>query len=142
MLPGTDEMGWRYNAWFKMRGWRSKAGTAGWGGWVRRREWMRLRRAIARDTSDEEDTRASDTEDEAQNGKGRSKSLKQVLGSGPDADRDLVAMIKEIETVRLDREKLEIWKRWLDDLDVNSRYRLQELLDDAESVSLLTFKSL
>ena len=99
---------------------------------------MRLRRAIPVDTSVEEDTRASDTEEQngAKKGKGKFRSLKKVLDSETrNADEDLVAIIKEIETVRLDREKLEIWRSWLDDLDEGTKIRLQGLLEDSESVS-------
>ncbi|ORX36595.1 hypothetical protein BD324DRAFT_608719 [Kockovaella imperatae] len=43
MKNGTDEAGWRYNVWFKKTGWRSHAGSLGANGYVRRREWVRLR---------------------------------------------------------------------------------------------------
>lgn len=39
----TDERGWEYNYFFRPRGWGSKVGRLGWGAWVRRRMWIRLR---------------------------------------------------------------------------------------------------
>jgi hypothetical protein len=132
MRVGTDEMGWRYNAWFKERGWRSKAGTAGWGGWVRRREWIRLRRAIP-DQGDEEDTRPRGLLEEHHENTRMPRDLDQVMGDGEEAD--LWAIVKELETVSLDREKLEIWERWLHGLGGDTKRRLQALLDDSSSVS-------
>lgn len=133
MRTGTDEMGWRYNAWFKNKGWRSKAGTAGWGGWVRRREWIRLRRAVA-DEGDEEDTRPRGLLEEHHDNRKKPRTLKEVMGDGENAD--LWAMVKEIETVSLDREKLEVWNKWLEGIDGDTRRRLQALIDDPSSVSL------
>lgn len=43
MCIGIDELGWRYNVWFRKKGWSSYVGNLGWWGWVRRREWVRLR---------------------------------------------------------------------------------------------------
>jgi hypothetical protein len=133
MRTGTDEMGWRYNAWFKNKGWRSKAGTAGWGGWVRRREWIRLRRAVA-DEGDEADTRPRGLLEGHHVHRKKPRSLEEVMGNGEKAD--LWAMVKEIETVSLDREKLEIWETWLAGIDGDTKRRLQALIDDPSSVSL------
>jgi hypothetical protein len=132
MRTGTDEMGWRYNAWFKKKGWRSKAGRAGWGGWVRRREWIRLRRAIA-DREDEEDTRPRGLLEEHHDNRKKPRSLEQVMGEGERAD--VLALVKELEMVSLDREKLEIWTRWLEGIEGDTKKRLQALLDDPDSVS-------
>ena len=131
MRTGRDEMGWTYNAWFKRNGWRAKAGTAGWGGWVRRREWIRLRRAIP-DQTDEEDTRPRGLLDEHHDRKQKRKNLGEVM-EGEEAD--LWAIVKALETVSLDREKLEMWERWLDGIDEKTRRRLQALIDDSASVS-------
>jgi len=50
-------------------------------------------------------------------------------------EADLWAIVKELETVSLDREKLEMWERWLDGIDEKTRRRLQALIDDSASVS-------
>jgi hypothetical protein len=60
--------------------------------------------------------------------------LEEVMGNGEKAD--LWAMVKEIETVSLDREKTEIWETWLAGIDGDTKRRLQALIDDPESVSL------
>jgi hypothetical protein len=129
MRTGTDEMGWRYNAWFKQKGWRSKAGSAGWGGWVRRREWVRLRRAVPDDGKDEEDTRPKIAEESVE------KRKRGGLGQVMESDDGLLAIVKEVETVLLDREKLEMWENWLASVDDRAKDRLQEMLEDPQSVS-------
>ncbi|CED85639.1 Peroxin/Dysferlin domain [Phaffia rhodozyma] len=39
----TDEKGWEYNSIFQPHGWHCSLPWHGWKGWVRRREWIRLR---------------------------------------------------------------------------------------------------
>lgn len=39
----TDERGWEYNYVFRKTGWGCQVGKIGWGAWVRRRMWIRLR---------------------------------------------------------------------------------------------------
>lgn len=131
MRTGTDEMGWRYNGVFKKHGWSSKAGPGGWGGWVRRREWVRLRcvRPQIRERGDEKDG----DEEIGKTGEANGRSLKEVIS---DKQEDGVwAIVKELETVSLDREKLQIWERWLEGADDDTRKRLQGVLDDPDSVS-------
>lgn len=129
MRTGTDEMGWRYNAWFKKKGWRSKAGTAGWWGWVRRREWVRLRRLMPGKSAEDEDTRVDDPEPRQK----KNSTLRQIIGNREDEEA-LLAIGKELKGVSLDREKLAIWERWLDDVDSDLKKRVQVFLDEPHSV--------
>jgi hypothetical protein len=46
MRTQTDEQGWEYNLWFHRASWRSHPGHLNWWGWVRRREWVRLRSLV------------------------------------------------------------------------------------------------
>jgi hypothetical protein len=46
MRTQTDEQGWEYNLWFHKRSWRAHPGHFNWWGWVRRREWVRLRALV------------------------------------------------------------------------------------------------
>lgn len=77
----TDERGWEYNYFFRRRGWGSKVGRLGWGGWVRRRMWIRLRML------DEEDV-------------DKEKSFSMSIGDPPQErklDRDILRVGKEDE---------------------------------------------
>lgn len=51
----TDERGWEYNYIFRKRGWGPDVGRSGWGGWVRRRMWVRLRSLKMNDDGEEEE---------------------------------------------------------------------------------------
>lgn len=46
MRTQTDEQGWEYNLWFHKSSWRAHPGHLNWWGWVRRREWVRLRQLV------------------------------------------------------------------------------------------------
>jgi hypothetical protein len=131
MRTGTDEMGWRYNAWFKQKGWRSKAGRAGWWGWVRRREWVRLRSLTPRRKEGEDETQGDPVEARR---KKASPTLGQLLCAKEDEEA-LLAVVRELDLVSLDREKLEIWERWLGGMDKETHGRLQAFLDLEPSVS-------
>jgi hypothetical protein len=139
MREGTDEMGWRYNAVFKQKGWSSKAGAGGWWGWVRRREWVRLRCVKPRRSGEEGDREVEEGRGERENGsKGKRKPLSEVLGSDKEKEKALWNMVREIESVSLDREKLEIWDSWLDTLNRETRERLQGIVENVDSVSTLS----
>lgn len=129
MRTGTDESGWRYNAWFKQRGWSSHASFAGWGGWVRRREWVRLRGIVPASPGNEEDTPPAGREEPKGN-----KSLAEVLVSD-DCVKNVMAIEKALGRYALDREKLEAWERWLRGTDDQSREKLQAVLNDPDCVS-------
>ena len=136
MREGTDEMGWRYNAVFKQKGWSSKAGGGGWWGWVRRREWVRLRCVKPQRSEEDEGEGSRERENGNEGGsgsKGRRKPLVEVLGS--DQGKEIWNMVREIESVSLDREKMEIWDHWFKNLDDSTRGRLQVIIEDPDSVS-------
>ena len=131
MKTGTDEGGWRYNAWFRRKGWKAHAGTAGWGGWVRRREWVRLRAVKV----DKEVKRVVEDEDEEadgvmgeEGGKGKGKGDVPRLG-----EKGVEVLLKRMGRMLVDREKLDAWERWLK--DDGFRDTAQSLLADSEAVS-------
>lgn len=138
MREGTDELGWRYNAVFKQKGWSSKAGAGGWWGWVRRREWVRLRCVKPRRTGEAAEDGGEEADDRhgigsGSGSKGKRKPLAEVLGSKD--EKALWNMVKELESVSLDREKMEIWDSWLNNMDQETRNRLQGIIEDPDSVS-------
>lgn len=51
----TDERGWEYNYIFRKHGWGPNVAWSGWGGWVRRRMWVRLRSLKMNDAGEEEE---------------------------------------------------------------------------------------
>jgi hypothetical protein len=117
MKTGTDEGGWRYNAWFRKKGWKPHAGTAGWAGWVRRREWVRLR-------SVKQERELQKHDDEAHGA---------VSAAPPDvSERPVEAVLTAMGRMMVDREKLAAWDKWLQD-DV-FRDRVVPLFDDSEAV--------
>lgn len=128
MRTGTDEGGWRYNSYFKPRGWSSHSGFAGWGGWVRRREWVRLRGIIPVQPGGDDEPPTE--REEAKGG----KSLGEILDSEV-KERNLVAVEKALGRYALDREKLQAWDVWLKKADRSAKERLQAILDDTECVS-------
>jgi len=51
----TDERGWEYNYIFRKHGWGATVPWSGWGGWVRRRMWVRLRTLKVNEDGEEEE---------------------------------------------------------------------------------------
>lgn len=144
MRTGTDENGWRYNAWFKSSGWKSHSGTAGWGGWVRRREWVRLRcrkpKEHAGDPSQKPREDVTGGEDGASTdhdaNKANDSESKASTHSQAQLDPlDPEEMIKTMGKMPLDRTKLDSWKSWLDEADPSAKSRLQSVLNEDETVS-------
>ncbi|TYJ54105.1 hypothetical protein B9479_005201 [Cryptococcus floricola] len=133
MREGTDELGWRYNAWFKKQGWKSHAGNMGWLGWVRRREWVRLRRVRERTKV------GPDMPDSALQAERREKKLGEVL-SGSKA-QNVCNILKAFGSLTLDRERLELWQKWLDrsKKDSETWARMEAICQDEEAVSLSLF---
>ena len=128
MRTGTDESGWRYNAWFRRKGWRSHAGPAGWAGWVRRREWVRLRCIRPKGT---ELAATGEREEEEVDPK---SGLDEVMGSD-EVEQNVGSVLKAMGRIPLDRNKIEMWSRWLDEGGSQSIGRLQRILDDEDAVS-------
>ena len=141
MRTGADESGWRYNGWFRKKGWKSHAGPAGFNGWVRRREWVRLRGILPpKEDSDSllemENEKYKEKEDEKGEvgDKYEAKSLKEVLGGEEDeADEVLLKLMGQIP---LDRERLHRWEAWLDKSDEEDKRVLTEYIATPESVSV------
>lgn len=142
MRTGTDEMGWRYNSVFKRKGWSSKAGPGGWGGWVRRREWVRLRcikPQVKQDGDGDED--GKDEGAAVKHGRKedtRRQTLKGIFQENEEGERRLYAIAKQLELDTLDREKLETWQKWLEEIqdDAGLRHELEALLQDPVSTSV------
>lgn len=131
MRTGTDELGWRYNGVFKKHGWSSKAGPGGWGGWVRRREWVRLR--CVKPQIREAIHEVSERDDDGERRGGQARGLKEILGD--DQDGGIWSLVKELEKVSLDREKLQMWNDWFGDVDGDTRQRVQSIINNPASVS-------
>ena len=123
MRPGTDESGWRYNYWFKSNGWKSHAGLAGWGGWVRRREWVRLRCL-----NPEEEVLDGPKEPELD--VGPHQSLGQVMKKN-----EVDGIVKALSKLALDRQKLETWDVWLKEASQDEKDKLERILSDEDHVS-------
>ncbi|WRT66422.1 uncharacterized protein IL334_003378 [Kwoniella shivajii] len=138
MRTGTDESGWRYNAWFKKKGWSSHAGPVGWGGWVRRREWIRLR-AVGVDSVDGEGTAIirDGREKVEQNG----KHLKDVMRS-EEIKPNVLEVLVVMGRLRLDRQRIELWSKWLENekKDSNAWKRLEMTCSDEHAVSRHNFE--
>ncbi|ORY33950.1 hypothetical protein BCR39DRAFT_230819 [Naematelia encephala] len=142
MRTNADEAGWRYNAWFKRGGWSSHAGLLGWAGWVRRREWVRLR--CVRPTSQRLKSPREMAEQIEENGgevaaaiEENQDGLAYVLSS-EDTDQNANRLLKVMAKLPLDREKMDTWKQWLDTGDQTSLRKLQKLLDDERAVDTLS----
>ncbi|XAO23917.1 hypothetical protein I312_102702 [Cryptococcus bacillisporus CA1280] len=129
MRTGTDELGWRYNPWFRKKGWSSHAGNLGWWGWVRRREWVRLR---ARKPRGKEEDKPSE-----ERSRTPSFMLENVLSE--DVSNNILRVLKVMGEIGVDRERLELWKSWLDGIQKGEPmwHRLQELVADEEASTLL-----
>jgi hypothetical protein len=140
MRLGTDEAGWKYNAWFRGRGWRSHAGPAGWWGWVRRREWVRLRRMKQKEEVLQVDEAAKverlEREDESSEDDSADrldKALQESEG-GEDVGELVGAVLRVMGTIPLDRRKMEVWQAWLGKVDDKSKVKLQDVLDEPRAV--------
>lgn len=141
MKVGTDEDGWRYNAWFKQKGWRNHAGPAGWWGWVRRREWVRLRTVRPMGHGEEREVDETRQGEGKADGKGSSKrearlDMEKVLMQAKKDDGP-GAVLHAMSSISLDREKLAWWEAGLSKADGREevRHRIQEMLDDEDIVS-------
>ncbi|WVO22087.1 uncharacterized protein IAS62_003412 [Cryptococcus decagattii] len=129
MRTGTDELGWRYNPWFRKNGWSSHAGNLGWWGWVRRREWVRLRARTPR--------RKEEGKPLEERSRTPSFKLENVLSG--DVSNNILRVLKVMGELGVDRERLELWKSWLDGIQKGEPiwHRLQELVADDEASTLL-----
>ena len=131
MKPGTDEGGWKYNSIFRRTGWKAHAGTLGWGGWVRRREWVRMRSLTVGGEEKEDDgcgARSAINEEEETEPQ---KALKEVMSAGHGVD----GVVKALGRCSLDRKKLDTWKRWLDEGQDEEKQALQDALQAEDAVS-------
>ncbi|GFZ43883.1 hypothetical protein JCM24511_01603 [Saitozyma sp. JCM 24511] len=145
MRLGTDEAGWKYNAWFRRRGWRSHAGPAGWWGWVRRREWVRLRRMKQKEEVLQIDEaakverlgREEEFESGEDDGPDRLDKALQESEEGGDVGESVRAVLGVMGTMPLDRRKMEVWQAWLGKVDDKSKGKLQEVLDEPRAVEEL-----
>lgn len=142
MRLGTDEAGWKYNAWFRKRGWRSHAGPAGWWGWVRRREWVRLRRMKQKEEVLQIDEaakverlgREEEFESGEDDGPDRLDKALQESEEGGDVGEPVRAVLRVMGTIPLDRRKMEVWQAWLGKVDDKDKGKLQEVLDEPRAV--------
>lgn len=124
MRADADEQGFRYNLWFHRRGWRPHAGRLNWWGWVRRREWMRLRVLLP----------STDLEREVagiESGKEWPATLDEVMAR----PLPVRAMVKLLVVELLDRERLECFFQWWEDGTDEARKALKGELDDYDNVS-------
>lgn len=122
MRLDTDHQGWRYNLWFHTRGWASHPGRLNWWGWVRRREWVRLRALLPPEEGEQEDEPKEAPVPE---------TLDEVLGTG----RPVANMMRFLAVYALDREKLAVWEGWMKKGSAEARHRLADLFEDREKVS-------
>lgn len=123
MRLDTDHQGWRYNLWFHTRGWASHPGRLNWWGWVRRREWVRLRALLPPEEGDD----GNEQEKQAP----VPKTLDEVLG----VQRPVANMMRFLAVYALDREKLAVWEGWMKKGSAGARHRLADLFEDREKVS-------
>lgn len=102
MRLDADEQGFRYNLWFHRRGWRPHAGRLNWWGWVRRREWLRLRVLLPSTTLEKEVDVIEDNAAEWP------KTLDEIVAR----PRPVEALVKLLSVEPLDREKGRIFMLW------------------------------
>ena len=100
----------------------------GWAGWVRRREWVRLRcikpeEKLLEVPADQRDEKAS----------GEQGSLKGILQSD-DLQDNARELSRILGRIKLDRQKLGLWERWLRDIDGPSKERLETIIADEAAV--------
>lgn len=119
---------------FRGKGWKDHAGVMGWGGWVRRREMVRLRGTKA----EEPKGRAEGVGDEERGKTWPSRSLKGLI-LGDEVDGDVERVLRSLGRVPLDRRKLDTWRRWLEEDDEDGHQKLQTVLNDQEAVSSILF---
>lgn len=161
----ADERGWEYNYFFRTGrehqrttkrgrgGWGCEVGRWGWGGWVRRRMWVRLRMLDRADMDRlEEGPGAAIGQDAAQS------PLPSPSGERPayvleshlvPEDINVRTIVRAMSARPLDRQRLALWKEWIaqdtspdgktgDDDGAGAahttRERLKELLEDEDNV--------
>ncbi|BEI86765.1 hypothetical protein CcaverHIS002_0701110 [Cutaneotrichosporon cavernicola] len=121
MRLDTDQQGWRYNLWFHTRQWVPHPGRLNWWGWVRRREWVRLRALLPPEVGPKE----VDEEEVKEPG-----TLDEVLNS----DHPVANIARNLASQALDREKLALWERWISEGSAAARHRIAELFEDQEKL--------
>lgn len=140
MRLGTDEAGWKYNAWFRRGGWKSHAGPAGWWGWVRRREWVRLRRMKQKEEVLQVDEAAKVERLEREDESGEDETVDRLdkalreSEDGGDVGELVRAVLRVMGTIPLDRRKMEVWEVWLGKVDDKNKGKLQAVLDEPRAV--------
>ncbi|WVQ99463.1 hypothetical protein IAU59_006598 [Kwoniella sp. CBS 9459] len=134
MRVGTDEAGWRYNAWFKKTGWSSHAGPVGWGGWVRRREWVRLRFLPPRERKETDMPNLAARE----KAEGVPRNLAELMCSD-EVKENVQNVLRSMAKMGLDRQRLETWSNWLEkannDRESPTWKRLEGLCANDQAVS-------
>ncbi|CAK9782603.1 hypothetical protein CC85DRAFT_284029 [Cutaneotrichosporon oleaginosum] len=120
MRLDTDQQGWRYNLWFHTTQWAPHPGRLNWWGWVRRREWVRLRALLPPEPEPKE------VEEEVD----EPGSLDDVLAT----ERPVANMIRYLAAYALDREKLALWERWVGESSADARHRLADIVEDKEKL--------
>jgi hypothetical protein len=134
----TDERGWEYNYFFRsgsgsgkkekkfkkkgIGGWSCEVGISGWGGWVRRRMWVRLRMLVVQSEEEEEEVDDEKGEEDEEEGLDNPPSDRFSSTDGedelelPDGEKvDVRFIVKSMANRSLDRERLDMWKNWLGD---------------------------
>ncbi|BEJ13040.1 hypothetical protein CspHIS471_0302140 [Cutaneotrichosporon sp. HIS471] len=120
MRLDTDHQGWRYNLWFHTRQWAPHPGRFNWWGWVRRREWVRLRALLPPEVEPRE------VDEEVK----EPGTLDEVLNS----DHPVANIARNLASQALDREKLALWERWVSEGSAVARHRIAELFEDQEKL--------
>lgn len=123
MRHDTDQQGWRYNLWFHTSRWAPHPGRLNWWGWVRRREWVRLRALLPAEPEPKE------VEEEVH----EPGTLDEVLKT----ERPVANMTRYLAGYALDREKLALWERWVAEGSAEARHTLADLFEDQEKVSAM-----
>jgi hypothetical protein len=100
----VDSEGWEYNWAFRDHGWRPRVKSLNRGGWVRRRQWVRLmmKPVVLQKTSSSPETFVDD----------RALYDEAVTVWRGDA-QDLTRCLKLLRLAGRDSRRLELWKRWL-----------------------------
>lgn len=139
MRSATDEQGWEYNLWFNKAHWRAFPMRLNWWGWVRRRQWLRLRALVPGQHSKEVELEDDEfVEDEAEGEDGQPadvvvyKSLHDFLAQSNPG----MSMIFYLATFPLDREKQAAWTKMVSGADDGDRDKLKKLLKDNGQVSV------
>lgn len=124
MRRNTDEQGWRYNLWFHTKGWRSHAGRLNWWGWVRRREWVRLRGLLPFESDEGHGEDVTPTEEVPE-------SFDQIFKS----KRPVYHIVRYLATFALDREKQTTWDDCLQHSSPDTVEKLRKSLETPDNVS-------